>query len=343
MDGTTKTRKAWRVKCRGKPEKVLELEVIDLPKLKINEVLVKVQAAALNPVDYKLMEWLPNLVVARPHIAAADFAGIVADANGSGFKEGEAVFGWNQLTFRKPCEGALAEFVKVSENCIVRTPNKLLATEVAGISLAGLTAYQALIKMADLQKDQFVFINGGSSSVGRFAIQIAKARGCRVVASCSTSKIEGIEALGAEKVFDYTMAPLHLQLLESKHSPKFNVFFDTIGLPDGDLFTNSSHYLAHNGIFISVGPHGHSLFDYRPIVTIIRSFLQPTWLGGTPRKFRIVSVRPNQNDLENLMQLLADGKLKCPVDSTYPFKDVLKAFDRLQTGRANGKVVVTVP
>jgi len=335
-----KSRLVWRIIRRGSPEVALRLEDIPLPQLKKDEVLVRVHAAALNPVDHKLMKLLPNLVVARPSIVGADFAGVVADANGTNFQVGEAVFGWNPMAFLSPSDGAVAEFVKVPGAQLVKTPNKLNPTEVAGIPLAGLTAYQALVHTAGIEAGQSIFINGGSSSVGRFAIQIAKAKGCRVSTSCSASKVEGIKALGADEVFDYTTAPIHRQLLEQKISPKFHAIFETIGIPEIDLFANSPAYLAPNGVFISTGPQGSFV---QSVVTTLRCFLQPTWLGGTPRKFRIVPVHPDQADLEALRGLLAEGQLKCPVDSIFSFKDTLKAFERIQTGKTSGKVVISVP
>ena len=100
----------------------------------------------------------------------------------------------------KPSEGALAEYIRVHKSRIIKTPPNITTAEAAGLTLVGLTAYQALIRIADLNEGQSVFINGGSTSVGRIAIQIAKAKGCRVTASCSTSKVEEIRQLGADEV-----------------------------------------------------------------------------------------------------------------------------------------------
>jgi len=317
------------------------MDAIPLPQLRTNEVLVRVQAAALNPVDYKLMGLLPNFIAARPSIVGADFAGIVADPNNSDFQLGEHVFGWNPMSILTPSDGAVAEFVKVPASRLVRTPSELSSPEVAGIPLVGLTVYQALTHLAELEIGQSIFINGGSSSVGRLAIQMAKTRGCRVTTSCSASKMEGLKDLGADEVLDYTVAPIHVQLRERSGSSKFHVIFETIGLPQIDLFLNSPAYLVSNGVFVSVGPHGSNVLE--SLLTTLRCSLQPAWLGGTPRKFKIVLVQPNQADLGAVRDLVANGKLKCPVDSIFSFDDTLRAFDRLRTGRANGKVVISIP
>jgi len=108
-----------------------------------------------------------------------------------------------------------------------------------------------------------------------------------------------------------------------------------------DLFAHSPEYLAPNGVFVSVGPNGPNMF--KVVLTVVRSLLQPTWLGGTPRKFRMFFVDPKPDDLEALGKMLAEGKLKCPVDSTSPFGDALKAFEHLQTGKTSGKVVIHIP
>jgi NADPH:quinone reductase-like Zn-dependent oxidoreductase len=107
--------------------------------------------------------------------------------------------------FLTPSDGAVAEFVKVPASRLVRTPSELLSPQVAGIPLAGLTAYQALTHLAELESGQSIFINGGSSSVGRLAIQMAKTRGCRVTTSCSASKMEGLKDLGADEVSQHAL------------------------------------------------------------------------------------------------------------------------------------------
>jgi len=162
-----------------------------------------------------------------------------------------------------------------------------------------------------------------------------------VTTSCSASKMEGLKDLGADEVLDYTAAPIHEQLRERSGTSKFHVIFETIGLPQIDLFSNSPAYLVSNGVFVSVGPHGSKVLE--SLLTTMRCSLQPAWLGGTPRKFKIVLVQPNQADLETVRDLVTNGKLKCPIDSIFSFDDTLRAFDRLRTGKANGKVVISIP
>lgn len=161
----------------------------------------------------------------------------------------------------------------------------------------------ALVDLGRIEQGQRVFINGGSTSVGAYAIQIAKAKGCRVVASCSGKNIDLVKSLGADEVrqllsrsqdngrrpvqiFDYTIAPLHLQLKNKPPSPKFDVFFECVGLPEPHLYSNSMAYLAPNGTFVSVGPQPNSIGTFVSVLyTIFEAKMRPTWLGGVPAKW----------------------------------------------------------
>ncbi|KIJ44140.1 hypothetical protein M422DRAFT_30646 [Sphaerobolus stellatus SS14] len=332
---------AWIVIKRGHPSQAVVLQK-DFPvssKLKKGEALVKVHAAALNPVGWKIMRLLPNIIAKRPQIAEYDLAGTIADSNGTEFNKGDEIFGWLPVPLSiKSGQGALAQYVRLPADHLVAKPSSIDFIHAAGICLAGMTALQGL-KQAGIEAGQTVFINGGTTAVGSFAIQIAKAKGCNVVATTSTPNIDIVKGLGADKVIDYKNNPPISHLKENPPTPNFHVIYDTVGT-SAELFTASPAYLAPNGIFVSVGVTMGGLGNI--LKSVFQTQLRPSWLGGTNRKFRLVSVNNKKEDLEELRDLIGEGKLKPLVDSTFSFDDVLKAYERIMTGRAKGKVAVQV-
>jgi NADPH:quinone reductase-like Zn-dependent oxidoreductase len=195
------TQPTWVVVRQGKPKKALELkEDWPVPKnLAPGQVLVRVQAAALNPVGWKIMTALPTFLSKRPHPAEHDFSGVVVDTNGSKFAEGDNVYGWVPPDLQsKTKEGVLTHYLRVHEDYIVKRPDNVTPTQAAGITLTAMTAYQGLAH-AKLEAEQTILINGGSSAVGAFAIQIAKAKGAKVYTTASAKNEEWVRSLGADE------------------------------------------------------------------------------------------------------------------------------------------------
>jgi len=332
---------AWLSTKRGDPRQTLVLKT-DYPvpsNLKDDEVLVKIYAAALNPIGWKLMRFAPNFIAKRPYIAEHDFAGTIVYPNKSNFSKGDAVFGWipPQLTFQTG-QGALAQYVRVPADHVAPKPSNVDFTQASGMALVGMTAFQCL-KLAGLEAGQTIFINGGTTGVGSTAIQIAKAKGCRVVATTSTPNVDIVKGLGADEVIDYKTVDVIAHLKKNPPSPKFHVIFDTVG-NSADLFTASPAYLAPSGVFASVGVSTGGFGNM--LKAFFKTQLLPTWLGGTNRKFITIFVSNNKDYLLAVGDLVAEGKVKPLMDSTYSFNDVLKAYERIMTGRAKGKVVVQV-
>jgi len=276
--------------------------------------------------------------------AEYDLAGVVVNGNGTEFKDGDNVFGFIEVGLsRKIKQGALAQYVRMPAEFLVVRPPNVSAVEAAGVTLAGQTAYQALFEMGKLEAGQTVFINGGSSSVGAYAIQFAKARGIRVVASASGKNEEYVKSLGADEFIDYTKEPLDQYLTANPPSPKYHVFFDAVALLDPSLYIHSPAYIAPGGVFLSNGPTPKfSLRCIAQIVWTIHAAAFPTWLGGVPRRWSMVMVAHKKESLQGMQVLIAEGKVKPVVDSVFSFEDTLKAYDRIMTGRAKGKVVVKV-
>jgi NADPH:quinone reductase-like Zn-dependent oxidoreductase len=347
MVDTPAVQRAWTVVRRGIPADALVLRS-DWPvpkKLKKGEVLIKVQAGALNPVGWKTMKFLPNLFAKRPHVAENDFSGVVVDANGTNFSNGDNVYGWIPTKLQlETRQGALAEYICAPADYFVLRPSNITPVQAAGITVAGLTSYQALIHVGKLEPEQTVFINGGSSAVGAFAIQIAKAKGARVVATASGKNEAFVRKMGADEFIDYTKAPLHKYLSHNVPSTKYHIIYDAVGLVDPSLFTHSAKYLAPDGIFITTGPmpRNFSGSEMWNTVRTIGAILVPSWLGNVNRRYSFVFVENSLTDIKALQELISNGAVQPIVDSVYQFDDLHKAYDRILSARATGKVVVKV-
>ncbi|PFH52444.1 hypothetical protein AMATHDRAFT_140283 [Amanita thiersii Skay4041] len=348
MSDLPELQQAWLVIRRGSPSDALSFRT-DWPvptKLKPGEVLVKVQAAALNPVGYKLMKWLPNLPgIGRPLVAEHDLAGVIVDGNGTEFKPGDQVFGFVSVELSMATsQGALAQYIRLPADHLALRPSNISAIEASGITLAAQTAHQALFDIGKLETGQTIFINGGSSAVGAFAIQLAKAAGARVFTTASGRNEQFVRKLGADEFIDYTQVSLPQYLAENPPSPKFHLILDAVALVDPSLYTHSSSYLQPNGIFISTGPTPPSLSfsNVRKIMRTLGAMIIPSWLGGVGRRYSIVMLKNSHDRLLALRKALEEGQLKPVVDSVHDFCDVLKAYDRMMSSRATGKIVVKV-
>ncbi|KAG5651777.1 hypothetical protein H0H81_007416 [Sphagnurus paluster] len=348
MSTLPETQKAWIIQRRGPPSKALTLRSDwEVPtQLKEGQVLVKVQAAALNPVGHKLMRLLPNFANSgRPLPAEHDLSGVIIDGNSTQFSEGDQVFGYISVELSQSIrQGALSQYVRMPADHLVIRPPNVSPIQAAGITLVAETAYEGLIDIGKLEAGQTVLINGGSSAVGAYAIQIAKAKGARVVATASGRNEEFVRKMGADEFIDYTKAPLYEYLAANPPSPKFHIILDAVALIDPSLYTYSPAYLAPNGIFISTGPmpKNTSASELWKLARTIFALSTPMWLGGTKRTHKIFMLKHKKFRLDEIQKMVADGLIIPPVDSVYDFKDVLKAYERQISARATGKIIIKV-
>ncbi|KAJ5826101.1 hypothetical protein N7474_003239 [Penicillium riverlandense] len=288
-----------------------------------NEVLVRVLSAALNPVDYKLPEiGLPaRMVIGMPATPGMDFCGRVAATVG-------------QLVFGCPARpmqfGSLAEYLSIPADKIALVPDGAAVDHAAGVPVAGQTAYQSL--KGHVKAGDKVFINGGSGGCGVLAIQIAKQMGCHVTTTCSTRNMELCFRLGADEVIDYT-AETDLVATLVQRKVVFDCILDHIGLPLA-LYYQCHHFLKEEGAFVQVGASD--------VMTFVGRVGWPSFLGGGRRKYVVVMVKNNQRQLVQLGEWLATGAIQMQLDSVYEFRDAGKAFEKLRSGRARGKIVVHV-
>ncbi|KAF9643579.1 NAD(P)-binding protein, partial [Thelephora ganbajun] len=247
-------RRVWRIVGKGSSEALVLENHAPLPKLKRGEVLVKVQAVSLNPVS-KLMMSFPNSWFKRE--VKMEFAGEIVEVNhAKDFKPMGQVFGFLPPipvhAFRK--KGVLAQHAAIPSQYLAHRLESLTPQQASGISLVGLTAYQAMYELVDLRPGQTVFVNGGTTAVGICVIQMAKGLGCRVIATASGKNEEFLRGLGVDEFIDYTKSPLVETLASNPNAPKINVFLEAVGFTTTDLYKASEKFLASGGTFLSAGP-----------------------------------------------------------------------------------------
>jgi NADPH:quinone reductase-like Zn-dependent oxidoreductase len=301
---------------------VLKYETVDEPILSENQVLIRVEYASVNPVDWKVRNGtarvLTGLIRPKPafQILGGDVAGEI-EAVGSSvtdFQKGDKVCA---ILGGIP-GGGYAEKVAVNVSQIALIPKSLDFKMAAALPLTGLTAFQAF-KMADLQVNQNVLVNGASGGVGIFAVQIAKAMGAKVTAVCSQRNAEFILSLGADSVVDYEKEDF------TKTMKTFDVIYDAVG---NSSFKKCKSILSKSGTYITTIP--------QPI-----SFLQSKLLPYfSPRRVIPILTKSSGEDLAALTNLVDKHQILIPIDAEFPLKNAAAAHDYSQTGRVKGKLVL---
>jgi NADPH:quinone reductase-like Zn-dependent oxidoreductase len=331
--------KTWQyLGTKGGLEKNLTLNASNpLPKPKENQHLIQVIATALNPIDYKIVE-LPlvgRFLVSssKPATPCNDVVGrIVTPASGSPFKRGDLVFG---ASGSSPfAASGLSQFTLCEKNNLVAVPERLSLADAAATPVAGLTAYQTIVPR--VKKGDKIFINGGSGGTGVYGIQIAKALGCHVTTSCSTPNVELCKSLGADEVVDYKKGSVARALKAS--GVKFDHVVDNVGGGDMELYWKCHEYTKPGAAYILVA----GAPSLRHVVEMLKVWTLPGFLGGGKRKLEGFFANPNQEDMTQIGAWMMEGKVGAVIDSKFSFEEAPKAFERLKTGRARGKIVVDV-
>jgi NADPH:quinone reductase-like Zn-dependent oxidoreductase len=311
--------------------------------LQPDQVLVKVIAAGLNPVDFKFAEipWLGRLIVGSPSTPAMDFAGRVVATGHNTKKSATADLKPGQLVFGRldiPSKfGTLAEYtIAPRKGCVALPPCVSPVDAVCSTSVA-LTAYQSIVHRMKYHAGKRVFINGGSGGCGTFGIQIAKAMGCHVVTSCSTPNIDLCRSLGADVVIDYKDSDL---VAELKSMQPFDLVVDNVGIPT-DLYWVAPSFTNPGAPYVQVGA-----LAVTPAF-ILGNFFKarwPGWLGGGKRPWEFMHIQNNVQDYAQLGQWMQEGKLRAIVDQVFDMEDKgpVKAYQKLRTGRARGKIIVKI-
>jgi NADPH:quinone reductase-like Zn-dependent oxidoreductase len=310
----------------GAPD-VLELREIERPAVGDGDVLVRVRAASVNPQDWHLMRASPFVIratgtglrVPKSPVRGTDAAGEV-EAVGKDVtrhRPGDEVFGW--------CRGAFAEYVCAGESHFVPKPAELSFEAAATLPLAGCTALQGLRDAGAVQPGQEVLIVGAGGGVGTFAVQIAKAFGCRVTGVCSTAKLDLVRSLGADDVIDYTREDF------ARGERRYDVIFQLAGTASPSACRRA---LTATGTLVLSSGEGR----FAGIDRVVRALVSSPLVRQRLRPFL---AKETTDDLVALAGLVEDDKLTPVVDRTYPLSEVPEAIAYLEAGHARGKVVIT--
>jgi NADPH:quinone reductase-like Zn-dependent oxidoreductase len=324
------TMRGWVHRCYGGPE-VMRLEAFEKPVAADDELVVKVRAAALNPLDWHYMRGEPYIMRLGVGIGAptdrqlgVDFAGVVESVGKAvtRFKPGDEVLGG--------ADGALSEYVRVRESSsVVLKPANISFEQAAAAPIAAITALQSLRDTGQLKAGQKVLINGASGGVGTFAVQLAKSMGAEVTGVCSTRNVEMVRSIGADHVIDYTKENF------TEGTERYDLIIDNVGshsLPD------YRRVLKPDGIFVIVGGPSDGKF-LGPLNGVIKAMLYAPFVSQRFEKI-LASLAPE--DLKLVSDLMAAGKVTPVIDRTYPLSEVPEAIGYLETGRARGKVIIKI-
>ena len=301
--------KAVQIKEYG-DESVLKYIKVNRPKPKSNEILVKIKAAAINPVDVKIRDgqgkdWGMQL----PLVLGADFAGTIEDLGEEikSYKKGDEVYG-------KILLGCYADYVIVKENELSLKPTNLDFDNAASIPMGALTAYQAIFDTAGLKSGQKILVHGASGGVGAMAVQLAKAKGAYVIGTASGSNEDFVKSLGVDESIDYKTAKFEETVKD------MDVVFDAVG---GDTNKKSYQVLKKGGFLVSLVQEGDKDLMAKYDVTA-----------------KVMSSHPDPTQLEEITKLAEEGKLKTRVSKTFPLSEVAEAQKASQEGHVKGKIIL---
>jgi NADPH:quinone reductase-like Zn-dependent oxidoreductase len=321
------TMKAIVQKEYGGPDK-LELKDVPTPELDDDGVLVRVRAASLNALDWRVMRGHPYFVRMSEGwrgpspIRGVDLAGVVVAVgkNVTQFEPGDEVYGERG--------GTLAEYLVGTEDRFAHKPENLTFEEAAAVPCAALTALQGLRDKAQLKPGQKVLINGAGGGVGTFAVQIAKWLGAEVTAVCGPDKVDTVRSLGADRVIDYTREDF------TKTGERYDVVFDIGG---NRSLRRCRRILTPTGMLVFVGMPTFRFV--KPMLRVVRGTLRSRF---SEQKALIYMTQHSKDDLLVMKELLEAGTVKPVVDRAYPLSEAAEAIRYVEQNRAKGKVVVTI-
>ena len=317
-------------RCYGSPA-VIRYEDIPKPAPADDEVLVRVHAASVNPLDWHYLEGTPYMVrldggfgkPENPRLGV-DFSGTVeaVGAKVTRFKPGDEVFGGKF--------GALADYVAVrEERAIALKPANISHEQAAAVAIAAITALQGLRDKGHIRAGEKVLINGASGGVGTFAVQIAKSYGANVTGVCSTKNLELVRSIGADQVIDYSREDI------THGGERYDLILDNVSTHS---LLEYKRILSPNGIYVMIGSTDPGYWFgwlWKPL---------QAWMLSpfTSQKFGMILAELNKDDLATLAGLMQEGKVTPVIDKTYKLSDAAEALRYLEKGHARGKVVVTV-
>jgi NADPH:quinone reductase-like Zn-dependent oxidoreductase len=312
----------------GSPD-VVQIAVVEKPVPKDEEVLIKVHAASVNPLDWHFMRGLPYVVrliagLRRPkdQRLGVDVAGQVeaVGKNVTQFKPGDAVFG--------SCHGAFAQYACTSESALALKPNNTTYEQAAAVPIAAFTALQGFRLAGKVQPDQRVLINGAAGGVGTFAVQIAKSYGAEVTAVCSARNVQMLRSIGADHVIDYTQTDF------TRSPQRYDIFFDLVA---NHSVSACARVLNPLGTYIPAGGEG-GRWMAGALARALASLVLSRFVSQNLVAFFVATA--SQQDLTVMCERLQSGKVTPVIDRRYSLTEVSDAIRYLETKHARGKVVI---
>ncbi len=308
---------------------VLQLKEIEKPIPKDNEVLVKVHAVSVNPLDWHFMRGKPYIMrmqtgLRRPknNAIGTDVAGRIeaVGKNVKEFRPGDDVFG--------VCNGAFAEYSCAAEGSLVKKPANMTFEQAAAVPIASFTALQGLRNQGLIQFGQKVLINGASGGVGTFAVQIAKSLGANVTGVCSTRNVNMVRSIGADHVIDYTQEDF------TQSESRYDLIFDTVG---NRSLLNCRRVLSPKGTLVIVGSQSKGRW-LGPLARSLRGILLSRFVS---QKMMMFMATWSKGDLVTMQKLLEAGEVTPVIDRYYKSSEVKEAIRYLEEGHTQGKVIIT--
>jgi NADPH:quinone reductase-like Zn-dependent oxidoreductase len=315
------------------PPDVLKLVELPKPQPKDGQVLVKVRAAALNPLDWHFVRGEPSLMrlMGKPknRIPGVDVAGVIEEvgAGVTNVSPGDEVFG--------PCTGACAEYTCGAANRFVRKPSRISFEQAAGIPVAACTALLALRDYGRIEAKQSVLINGAAGGTGSFAVQIARAFGAEVTAVCSTRNLEFVRSLGAAHAVDYTAEDF------TQRERRYDLIVSVAGRRTA---RELKRVLAPRGtlVFVGIGAGRDGTGSNADILPVFTQMFKSPFMRFMRQRVYTFVAQTRRDDLNFLAELIEADKVTPAVDRVYPLAETAAAMRHLETGHLRGKIVVSV-
>jgi NADPH:quinone reductase-like Zn-dependent oxidoreductase len=325
--------KALQIKKYGEIRQGIAFENVAKPTIQNKDILITVKAASINPIDYKIVEGkLKDMLnLNLPVTIGYDVSGVVLE-KGSGvsnFEIGDKVY----ARVPQAQMGTVAEFVAVNNELVSLKPENISFEQASGLPLTGLTAIQALESIG-IKEDDRILIHAGSGGVGSFAIQYAKAKGAIVYTTTSSTNVDWVKALGADRVIDYTTENY------KEVATNLDIVFDTLG---GDYTFDAFGIIKEGGKVTSiVGPPDEEtakqmgMTDYKLPEKLAKLIEEKSAV------YKLTWMQPNAKQLNDIKTMVEDGTIKPIVDLIYSFEDGIAAYEYLAKGKAKGKVIISM-
>jgi len=297
----------------------LKIAEVQMPSVKLNEILVKNYYTSINPLDYKARKGELKMFINSkfPKIFGAESAGIIEQVGNdvTSFKKGERVMIMPGFKF-----GTYAEYTSCPDNLVFKLPDNVTFQQGGSLTMVGGTAYCGLYLKGKIKQGDEVLINGAYGGIGSIAVQLAKLAGAKVTGVCSTENIENVKALHADTVIDYTKQDVYAV------ANKFDIVFDTVGKLDVGKIKG---ILKNGGVMVTTVP------SFKVFLAMFLNIF-------SSKKIKSVINKPTVKMMTFLANMVAEQKLKIIIDREYNLEEISKAHTYSETGKAKGKIIIKV-